>query len=270
MPPLDASTARQDNWSAHWSEYADSASENPAQQMRHRLLLKQLKAIGQDIGLLIDVGSGQGDFLAAVVQSGVARRCVGFELSDTGVRISGTKVPAANFYQVDLFVPPPEISSFEGQADVVVCSEVIEHVDDPVGFCRQLKAFVKRGGQVLVSVPAGPMSAFDHYIGHRRHYTKAALTQVLSSAGFTIESVRGAGFPFFNLYRMVVILAGKRLIAGAQAAARATPTGLLASAAMAVFRVLMRFNLPLSAGGWQLVAVARRAEESSATEAASP
>ena len=51
----------------------------------------------------------------------------------------------------------------------------------------------------------------DRHIGHRRHFTPADLAQVLGAAGFTVETATGAGFPFFNLYRLTVILRGARL-----------------------------------------------------------
>jgi tRNA G46 methylase TrmB len=96
MQPLEVTVSDRDNWSGHWSVYAESARENPAQQMRHKLLLNQIRSVGAEVALLLDIGSGQGDFLATVVQSGGVRRCVGFELSEVGVSISRAKVPTAN------------------------------------------------------------------------------------------------------------------------------------------------------------------------------
>ena len=193
-----------------------------------------------------------------VAQSGGVRRCVGFELSEVGVGISRAKVPTATFHQVDLFAPPAEVSCLENQADVVVCSEVIEHVDDPVGFCHRIRSYLKPGGQLLATVPGGPMSAFDHFIGHRRHYDRTSIARVLDAAGFKVEAVKLAGFPFFNLYRLVIILLGKRLISSVKSGGERSGAGTLASLAMALFRILFQFNLANSSLGWQILAVARR------------
>jgi hypothetical protein len=97
------------------------------------------------------------------------------------------------------------------------------------------------------------MSAFDRHIGHKRHFTAATLTRLLVDAGFAVESVRGAGFPFFNLYRLLVILRGKRLVADASSE-NALPAS--ARAAMSAFSWLFRFNGARGRLGWQLVAVA--------------
>ena len=193
-----------------------------------------------------------------VAQSGGVRRCVGIELSEVGVGISRAKVPTATFHQVDLFAPPAEVSCLENQADVVVCSEVIEHVDDPVGFCHRIRSYLKPGGQLLVTVPAGPMSAFDHFIGHRRHYDRTSIARVLDAAGFKVEAVKLAGFPFFNLYRLVIILLGKGLISSVKSGGERSGAGTWASLAIALFRILFQFNLANFSLGWQILAVARR------------
>ncbi len=99
------------------------------------------------------------------------------------------------------------------------------------------------------------MSAFDRHIGHRRHYTKALLGQVLLEAGFEAGQVAAAGFPMFNLYRLAVLLRGGRLIEDAGGA-----PGPLARTAMGLFRRLMRLTLTDTPWGWQIVAVARKKE----------
>jgi hypothetical protein len=62
MQPLESTVSDRDTWSGHWSLYAESAGENPAQQMRHKLLLNQIRSVGSEVALLLDIGSGQGDF----------------------------------------------------------------------------------------------------------------------------------------------------------------------------------------------------------------
>src|SRR3546814_18015665 len=69
------------------------------------------------------------------------------------------------------------------------------------------------GCRLVVTVPGGPMSAFDRHIGHRRHFTPPALAALLTDAGLAVERTDGAGFPFFNLYRLGVIARGHRLVA---------------------------------------------------------
>ncbi len=70
-----------------------------------------------------------------------------------------------------------------------------------------------------------------------------------------------AGFPFFDLYRLVVIARGKRLIADVKQSKSELGQG-TSGAALRLFDRLFRYNLGSSPFGWQLVAVARRTERS--------
>ena len=117
--------------------------------------------------------------------------------------------------------------------------------------------YLASGAQLIVTVPGGPMSAFDRVIGHRQHFTRASIRAVLEQAGFEAPRVFLAGFPFFNLYRLTVIARGKKLAEDVRADQDGS-TSKLAAAVMAAFRFLFRFNLLDSPFGWQVVAIARK------------
>src|SRR5262249_54462953 len=134
------------------------------------------------------------------------------ELSERGVAIARTRAPQARFLRRDLLVDGETDPSVSRWATHAVCSEVLEHVDEPERLLANSAAFLAPDARVIVTVPGGPMSAFDRHIGHRRHFTPAALAGTLGKAGYEVEMVSGAGFPFFNLYRLLVILQGQRLV----------------------------------------------------------
>ena len=247
-----------DNWTHHWQQFAEAARTNPAQRMRYRLILNLLQRLLQsrtDIKLL-DIGSGQGDLLCQVRQWRSDAELLGIELSESGVAVAQQKVPQATFVVADLFAPPPGLTRYVRWATHATCSEVLEHIDDPVAFLRHAKQYLAEEAVTIVTVPGGQMSAFDRHIGHRRHFTVPLLRAVLQQAGFQVECVFRAGFPFFNLYRLFVIARGEQLVNDAAAEARGIGTRLV-GIAMSVFDWLFRLNLSDSPFGWQLVAVAR-------------
>jgi SAM-dependent methyltransferase len=246
-----------DDWSSHWNTYAKVASKNPAQEMRHNIVLEKLLKLAEKPALLLDIGSGQGDFLSKAVKSSAAMKYVGFELSESGVSISRDKVPQAEFFQVNLFAPPADVAQFIDQGDVAICSDVIEHVDEPEEFCRRLRAYLKPSAYLFLTVPGGPMSDFDRHIGHRTHYDETSITKLLRAAGFNVEKVVLTGFPFFNCYRMMVILRGKRLISDVETNKEGVTSGLLADLIMRIFRLLFKLNIGHSRFGWQVFAIAR-------------
>ncbi len=108
----------------------------------------------------------------------------------------------------------------------------------------------------MVTVPGGPQSEFDRHIGHRQHFTPQMLRALLETSGFRVEIATTAGFPFFNLYRMAVILRGKRLITDVRSGSTGASSG-LARVVMGAFRPLFAMNIMGSSLGWQTIATAR-------------
>lgn len=244
-----------DDWEKHWGDFAESAEVNPAQRYRTRLILSRL-GIGNGPARFIDIGSGQGDLAAHVRKVAPRTEILGIELSEAGCQIARSKVPDANFLQRDLLAPaegPPEM--FRSWATHAVCSEVLEHVDSPGRLLRNATPYLSAGCRIVVTVPGGPVSPFDRHIGHRRHYTRKALRDVLEYAGLQVDRVAAAGFPFHNLYRLAVLLRGQKLVGDAAAS---SPSAIMRGV-MKAFDLLFRLNLPASPWGWQLVADARLA-----------
>lgn len=245
-----------DDWERHWQQFAHSAGLNPAQAMRHQLLLDLWEEHAANPSAnFVDFGSGQGDFALRFQQRFPNTRLLGLELSESGVVISHQKVPSACFLVADLLSPPAELDSYRRWAEGAVCSEVLEHVDDPVAFLRAAANYLDDNAVLLVTVPGGRMSAFDKHIGHRQHFTRDSMNDILVRAGYRVAAVYRAGFPFFNLYRLAVIARGEKLVRDAEHNSRADERW-LAKAAAHIFGWLFKLNLRDSPFGWQIVAVA--------------
>jgi 2-polyprenyl-3-methyl-5-hydroxy-6-metoxy-1,4-benzoquinol methylase len=238
-----------DDWDRHWADLAQANARNPAQAYRQRLVLDLLRESGGGERIL-DIGSGTGALAAELHRFFPRAAIVGVELSREGVERSRIAVPSATFVQRDLVSADDVDARLRGWATAAVCSEVLEHVDDPMRLLRGAVPYLAPGCRVVVTVPGGPMSAFDRSIGHRRHFTPETLAGVLGEAGLRVNRAERAGFPFFNLYRLTVIARGRRVTRDVHGS---SPT---AAAAMSAFDRLFRFNLPRSPFGWQIVAVA--------------
>jgi SAM-dependent methyltransferase len=251
-----------DDWDHHWNAYGEAAEGNPANVYRRELVLRLLGRPPAG-ATVVDIGSGQGEFAIHlreiypdVAVSGVEYSAAGVERSRAAAAARGA---AVSFTQLDL-MQPVTLGPDYPAAGYAVCSEVLEHVADPVGLLRNSKSLLAPGCRVVVTVPGGPRSAFDRHIGHHRHFTAADLRGVLTDAGFTVERVLRAGFPFFNVYKLAVIARGRRLIADVEDRA---PGAAPSKAELAVTRLFSlgfghnRDDFPL---GWQMAAVARMPE----------
>jgi trans-aconitate methyltransferase len=239
-----------DNWDRHWQDFTPSAEMGPAHEYRRRTVLRLLnvQSVDEPVSFL-EIGSGIGEFAEVFLKRYPRTEFLGVELSGVAVEISKQRVPSARFVQRNLLLPPPDDERIH-RANFAACVEVLEHLDDPVLLLRNAAAYMAPGCKLLVTVPGGPMSAFDRHIGHRKHYKPSELKDLLQSAGFTIEAVYGAGFPFFNLYRSAIILRGKNL----RSDISGSPS-LLVRIGTVLFGAAFRFNL--MCWGWQTIAVGR-------------
>lgn len=258
--PGEVGRLRVDDWDRHWTDFADFAAESPAKAFRHRLVVDALGTHGPPERVL-DIGSGSGDLAVRIHAAYPQADLLGLELSDVGVERARRRLPGATFLARDLLVEREVEPEYRGFATHAVCSEVLEHVDRPEDLLARARPYLAPGCRLVVTVPAGPMSAFDRHIGHRRHFTRESLRALLERGGFAVEWVEGAGFPFFNLYRLAVVARGRRL-AGDVSARGGQPSLPVRVAASAVDG-LLRLSRTRGSHGWQLIAAAnlRHAEE---------
>jgi SAM-dependent methyltransferase len=246
-------TTDHDDWDDHWEHYAAAAKYSPTQIYRRWLTLRLLERRGTP-RRLVDFGSGPGDLLDDATRRWPGAELLGVELSVTGIELAKEKVPSAAFIQANLESDQPPDDRFVGWGTHATCSEVLEHVDDPVAVLRNARSYLQPGARLVVTVPGGTMSAFDRHIGHRRHYTPDLLKQTFADAGLESVMVGGAGFPFFNFYRWFVVTRGEKVIEDVFASGGRL--SLSARLAMLAFRPLLAISLPRSPWGTQIFGVA--------------
>jgi 2-polyprenyl-3-methyl-5-hydroxy-6-metoxy-1,4-benzoquinol methylase len=256
-----ASADASDDWDDHWDRYGEAARSNPANQYRWTLIRSHLAGPG-NLGRIVDVGSGQGELTMRLAAEFPDSQVCGLEYSALGVKRSQEAARSAGldveFIQVDLLERGGAPGLPGGWATAAVCSEVLEHVDAPETLLGNALEYMAPGCHVVVTVPAGPRTAFDRHIGHRRHFTPRLLEQVLADAGLQVETIRRAGFPFFNLYKTMVLLRGRKLISDVEHSERQGMAARVSGLVERIFGLLFRWNLRSSPFGWQLVAVARK------------
>jgi 2-polyprenyl-3-methyl-5-hydroxy-6-metoxy-1,4-benzoquinol methylase len=95
-------------------------------------------------GTLADVGCGGGNLWRELGPS--FSRCVGVD----AVRYDGLP-DDVDFIRADLDRLPLPLA--DGAADVVAAVEVIEHLENPRAFCRELARVARPGGWIVVTTP---------------------------------------------------------------------------------------------------------------------
>src|ERR1051325_10405464 len=120
---------------------------------------------------MLDVGCGQGELLREVAEALPGIRVHGADISEQSILDSRKRNPTYDLFQLDLTAP--DFSTRHASRmiafDLVVCSEVLEHIADDALAAARLCHLLSPGGVAIVTVPGGKMSAFDEVIGHQRH-----------------------------------------------------------------------------------------------------
>jgi len=240
------------DWESHWRRYAAATRLNPGQHYRRRLIATLLREAGvSEQSSVFDAGCGSGDLLEAVADTFPGARLGGVDRSASGIDIARRMLPQAILEEATLAESDETLARFRQWATHVICSEVLEHVEDPTPVLQALRSCLVPGGTLIVTVPGGPRTAFDRAIGHLRHYTRQTAAEMVAAAGFENVHAIAAGFPLFNAYRTVVLMRGDKLADDV-----AVGPGPLARTVMAGFRGLMPLNLRSSPWGWQIAVTA--------------
>ncbi|MGC4087821.1 MAG: class I SAM-dependent methyltransferase [Polyangiaceae bacterium] len=264
-PPLDA--ARPSNPAAAfydevWEQWGALDDHSPAAFHRRRLLVSLIREHARSCRQVLEVGSGQGVLLRQLAREFPAALVHGSDVSAGALDRTRAHCPQAPLFQLDLDSPYFEehAEPHLGRFDLVVCSEVLEHLRDDRRALGRLRALLAPNGTLLLSVPSGERTRFDCAIGHLRHYTPSELAAKLGDVGLRADAVFSWGFPFHSFYRWVVKWAARAALTNLGSPRGSSSPNAWLSGGYAAFSAALKplYYLNRSGGGPQLFAVARR------------
>lgn len=185
-------------WSNDWD---DMKRYGPFARHLRRLMLTVIQPLPFES--VLDVSCGQGALLTEIAARFPHAQLSGTELSAAALTLTQRRVPQGKFWPLDL-----EQAQLAQQFDLVICSEVLEHINDDVAAIQHLAAMTRR--YLLVSVPQGRMRSQEPAaFGHVRNYARGELAQKLARAQLRVVRTIEWGFPFYSpLYRDLMNLTG--------------------------------------------------------------
>lgn len=234
-------------WDAAWGE---AATRGPGFRSRYRILLDRMGRHGVT-GRLLEVGAGGGFFLERVAARFPWLELHAHEQSARALERLRTLPCVKTIHEGPLGPAPPPWG--ERGFHTVLCSEVLEHLDDDVSVLAQLADAVRPGGRLFLTVPmrAELWTAVDDAVGHRRRYEAGQISGRLRALGLEVEAEEQWGFPLYNSYY--------RLLGGRPPEETSKAAGPLAGFVSGVLTALFvaEARRPSTRGGRGLV-VARR------------
>jgi SAM-dependent methyltransferase len=188
-----------------------SSGPDRAQRMA-RMLARALRDYGTS-AVVLDVGCGDGAATSVAARRNAGHRMVGLDWSADALR----HARRLGLTLVQAGVEPPGLPVAAETADVVIMSELIEHLIDTDSALDEARRVLKRGGSLLLSTPnlaawynrgllaLGVQPVFSEVslrgvygrpgsqvAGHLRMFTRRALVQLLAARGFDCVRVSGA------------------------------------------------------------------------------
>jgi SAM-dependent methyltransferase len=151
----------------------------------------------------LDIGTSTGTNLRMLRELGFTR-VVGLDNSDVAIRFCAEK-SLGKVEKGDACKLPFADNRF----NLILATDVIEHVDDDVGALREMLRVLAPGGHVLITVPAF-MSLWglqDDVAQHRRRYRMRGLLERVELAGLKSRNAF-----YFNFLLFLPIWAARKII----------------------------------------------------------
>ena len=190
---LVANAGASGNDAAHWdARLAETwdARDWPTKTERIRAMTKPEDAI-------LDVGCGSGSILRRLHSDGY-RELHGFEISDYAVR--RLREEGITMWQGRL----PDLPMPDATFDVVIASQVLEHIIRRGRFVREIARVLKPSGRAFIFVPddcLGPISEPEHVIMYNRDTLRRFLSRTFDVV--SVESMKDANYEMSILFAHV-------------------------------------------------------------------
>lgn len=194
-----------------YENYYGSGDYSRKQEKKIARTIKRLRSIRRHVkrGQFLDVGCNVGFAVEAARRSGFT--ATGIEIDSKAVDYAKTHFPENQFFATTIEQYGPNQTY-----DLVHCTEVIEHVTDPVAFAKHLARLTSPGGYLFLTTPdAGHWRVPKPFVSwtevkpleHINWQTRKSLSKLLMAAGFEKPRIS------FNMKPNLRILARRRTAA---------------------------------------------------------
>jgi ubiquinone/menaquinone biosynthesis C-methylase UbiE len=159
-----------------------------------------LRLIGQfpEATSIVDVGCGNGVLLEEIRRRYPRLRLTGIDLSQSQIEINRARDKTIEWIAAD--AQQSSASSLDNRFDIVVTSEVVEHLDDPAAFVGNTARLASRErGRLILTTQSGTISETERRVGHVHHFPAQEMRDLLQANGWKPIRVWNEGYPFHNL-----------------------------------------------------------------------
>lgn len=159
------------------------------------ILRKYIKKDGGSLSIL-DLGCGTGAMAFYLANNG--HKVVGIDISKKAISIAKESTKHLQLKGEACFFCK-DIKNFKTKQkfDLVICSEVLEHIKNDANVLKKIFRFLKKNSVLVISVPSknaplhkwGLTKEFDRRVGHFRRYSTEEFKRKIENAGFRIIEI---------------------------------------------------------------------------------
>jgi len=180
-----------EEYDRQWGVLSDFIRYHPGARHRRRLIGKIVGKL--DCRRILDVGCGPGELVYFFRQTLEGKELTGCDFSPDVIASNRHRIPDADFHVLDV-----SADTLDDEFDLVVCSEVIEHIEDQPAAFRNLAAMVAPGGHLLVTCPTGTVYPTEVHFGHVRHPSLDELLEMGAANGLRPKLALNWGWPTYR------------------------------------------------------------------------
>ena len=172
-------------------------------QIRARIIFKELAIIEKEKSdKVLDIGCGDGIFSIEPAKIGY---------SVVGVDLNVKSVNYAKYFskrsevKIDFLVDDASHLPFANESfDIILCSEVLEHIKDDEGAIREIERVLKQNGLLILTVPSDKASPYPGHV--RCGYSLYEISSKLTKSGINIINKKIVSYPFRLGYKLSFLL----------------------------------------------------------------
>lgn len=133
-----------DEFSSKWEKNINNLETQKRLKVVYEILLSDVDLRNKNF---LEIGCGMGYFCKEAVKKGA--KVTGVDVGKSLLNISKKKIKKARFLQANASKLPFKNSTY----DIVLCTEVIEHVDDQTNALKEMLRVVKKDGLIVITTP---------------------------------------------------------------------------------------------------------------------
>lgn len=237
-----------DLWSKNWQNVQ---KVGPLTYTRYRLMLNELPPTIPEGTRIIDVGCGNGTFLGILKEKYPNVVLCGVEYSQQARQVANKNLQEIILIG-DIVEIAPQLA--KDPYDIVICSEVLEHVEDPLLSLKAITSLLKPDGLGIFTVPGGMRywSKQDEVAGHYRRFEYDEFANLIQDSGLRVERHYGWGTSFARIYDQMVSWIGPEQV---MKSGNSVFSSIVSKMLITLFRI---DDLLISPNGFQLITKVRR------------